>query len=108
MIGYTEIDMEDRYFCKEWRDYEKKPIEMRNILPEYGAGTQGRLEMWVELLEKKIAKNTPKEKICPPPKFEFELRAIVHDTKDCEFKDEVDFFLIFNFIFKTKYFFFYG
>lgn len=39
MAGYTKIDLEDRYFTKEWREYEKKPVEFRNLLPEYGSGS---------------------------------------------------------------------
>ena len=26
MLGYTEIDVEDRYFIKKWHLFEKKPI----------------------------------------------------------------------------------
>ena len=89
MIGYTEVDLEDRYFSSVWRKFEKKPIEMRNILPEFGRGSQGRLEMWVELIEKRKARSTPKAKIAPPPRYEFELRTIVWETKECVFKDEV-------------------
>ena len=36
-----------------------------------------------------MVKSIPKELISPPPRYEFELRAIVYETKDCVFKDEV-------------------
>lgn len=30
-LGYTELDVEHRYFTKKWHLYEKKPIELRNL-----------------------------------------------------------------------------
>ena len=30
-IGNTVIDIEDRWFCKEWRKLEKKPLENRTL-----------------------------------------------------------------------------
>ena len=44
ILGYTDIDIEERYFMKKWHLFtEKKPIELRNLYSEYGRGTQGRL-----------------------------------------------------------------
>jgi hypothetical protein len=91
MIGYTEADLEDRYLSQKWRKYKKKPIEMRNLKPEFGKGSQGRLEMWVDLIEKKDVRKILKEKIGPPLQYEFELRVIVWETMDVVFKDEVRF-----------------
>lgn len=52
---------------KRWHLYEKKPIELRNLYSEYGMGTQGRLETWIDLIEKKKWLSTPAHKIHPPP-----------------------------------------
>jgi hypothetical protein len=37
----------------------------------------------------RLIKSIPREPIAPPPRYEFELRVIVYETKDCVFKDEV-------------------
>lgn len=88
MVGYTEIDVEDRYFIKKWHLLERKPIELRNLYSEFGIGTQGRLETWVDLVEKKKWLVDPPIKITPPPWDEYELRVIVWSTKDCVFKNQ--------------------
>lgn len=90
MIGFTEIDLEDRYFTGQWRKYQKKPIEMRNLKSEVMQGSMGRLELWVELIPKKMQTKFPKENICAPPKYKFELRTIIWGTQDCVFKDELE------------------
>lgn len=90
MIGYTEIDLEDRHFTGKWRAYEKKPIEMRNLKSDVIQGSQGRLELWVELIPVRLKTQFPKMTISPPPKFKFELRTIVWGAQDCVFKDELE------------------
>lgn len=49
LLGYTEIDLEERFFSINWNTQEKKPIEKRNILNDI-SGSRGRLEMWIDLL----------------------------------------------------------
>jgi hypothetical protein len=51
LIGYTEIDLEDRYFTPKWHSYNMKPLECRNIKDESGS-SMGRLKMWIDLVEK--------------------------------------------------------
>ena len=48
-IGFTEIDLEDRYFSVMWHKYELKPIELRNLHQEDGSSV-GRIKMWVDLV----------------------------------------------------------
>ena len=90
MIGFTEIDLEDRHFTGRWREIPKKPIELRNLKSEVISGSQGRLELWAELIPQKMKTRFPKLDICPPPKYKFELRAIVWGTQDTVFKDELE------------------
>lgn len=45
--------------------------------------------MWIDLVERSQAKANPMVKIEPPPRYEFELRAIVWETKNCVFKNEL-------------------
>lgn len=74
---------------KKWHLFTgKKPIELRNLYSEYGSGTQGRLEVWIDLVEKKNWLSMPPYKIHPPPFDDFELRTIVWSTKDCVYKNE--------------------
>lgn len=63
-----------------------KPIEKRNI-ENPGKGSRGRLEMWIELIPPRQI--TPPVHIFPRTQFEYELRVIVWETKDCVFKDEL-------------------
>ena len=90
MIGYTEIDLEDRHFTGEWRILPKKPVEMRNLKSDIIQGSQGRLELWAELIPMKDKTLFPKINVFPPPKYKFELRTIVWGTQDCVFKDELE------------------
>jgi hypothetical protein len=48
LIGYTEVDLEDRYFTPKWHI---KPLECRKIKDESGS-SMGRLKMWIDLVEK--------------------------------------------------------
>ena len=46
--------------------------------------------MWIDLVEKVKAKDDPIIKITAPPRYEFELRSIIYETRDCVFKDELE------------------
>ena len=89
MVGYTEIDLEDRFLTPKWHNYTKKPLEFRNIKDESGSSV-GRLKMWIDLVEERNAKQTPLIQIEPPLRLDFELRVIVWETKNCVFKDELE------------------
>ena len=94
IIGKTKIDLEERYFSKDWQSYNqgkdvKMPIEERTLMLKTSAAPQGVLEWWVELMTPKEAKNRPKVDIRPFPIKEFELRVIVWGTKDVTFKDSI-------------------
>jgi hypothetical protein len=78
VLGYTDIDVESRYLTRHWHLLLRKPIELRNLYSDYGCGSQGRLEMWVDLIERKNWENMPAEKINPPPYDEYELRVAEH------------------------------
>lgn len=63
---------------------------MRNLKSEVVQGSQGRLELWAELIPQKHKMLYPKLDIGPPPKYKFELRTIVWWTVDTIFKDELE------------------
>lgn len=52
MVGFTEIDLEDRFLTPKWHNYTKKPLECRNIKDDTGSSV-GRLKMWIDLVEEK-------------------------------------------------------
>jgi hypothetical protein len=45
--------------------------------------------MWIDLVERSLAKANPMIKITPPPRYPFELRTIIYETRNCVFKDEL-------------------
>lgn len=71
VLGYTDIDVESRYLTRHWHLLQRKPIELRNLYSDYGCGSQGRLEMWIELIERRNWENMPAIKINPPPYDEY-------------------------------------
>jgi C2 domain len=89
LIGKTKIDIEDRWFCKEWRKIEKKPVEYRTLKNPTSAAPQGKLEMWMELWEPEHAKREPMVDIKPPPPEPYELRVIVWGVRKVPNKDEL-------------------
>ena len=38
MIGFTNIDLEERFFQTKWKQMDKKPIENRSLQSETGSG----------------------------------------------------------------------
>ena len=55
LIGYTSIDLEDRYFQAEWRALKNKPVEFRQIYHPSSSVSQGVVKMWVEINPAKVA-----------------------------------------------------
>jgi hypothetical protein len=87
LIGSTSIDIEDRWFCKEWRKLPLKPLERRTLHNPTSSAAQGKLDIWVELLTLAEAKKTPLLNIKPPPPIPHELRIIVWGTRDITISD---------------------
>ena len=82
LIGYTEIDIEDRFFDKNWRNLKYKPIETRKFLHDDIKGVQASMTMWLEIFVENDRTKIPIWDISPPPKKEMELRLIVWETRD--------------------------
>lgn len=85
-IGATSIDLENRWYNSEWRDMELKPVEMRTLHTPTSAMSQGKVELWVEMMTPEEARQVPMFDIKPPPPEEFELRVIVWKTEDVPMK----------------------
>jgi len=82
LIGYTEIDIEDRYYDHNWEQLEEKPIEVRPLLHPDIHGDQGYISLWVEVFEKKDKNAVKKWEITPPPNIAIEARVIVWETRE--------------------------
>lgn len=89
LIGKTIIDIEDRWFSKNWRKINLKPLERRTLRNPTSSASQGKLEMWMELVTPTDAKRLPMVDIKPPPPQPFELRVIVWGCRDVTIKDTI-------------------
>ena len=90
LIGYTSIDLEDRYFNNDWQQMKFKPIETRPIYNPYFSGQQGNILLWVEIFNKKDSINISPWQISPEPKDKVELRLIIWETEEMEMMDVED------------------
>eukprot|EP00808_Paulinella_micropora_P000340 g32402.t1 len=87
LIGTTVIDIENRWFSRAWRDIKLKPVEQRTLWSKVSKASQGKLSMWLELLDPQVAKSSPMLDITPPPPLMFELRVIVWSVRNVTIKD---------------------
>jgi hypothetical protein len=87
LIGYTTIDLEDRYFNDDWQSLVHKPIEMRPLINPDFPGAQGRVVMWLEMFKASDKSNYHPWKISPEPITEYQVRFIVWETEDMEMMD---------------------
>jgi len=61
LIGETSIDLEDRWFCSEWRDLIHKPREVRDLVNEKDQPgiSQGKLLVVLDIVEEVLVEDTP-------------------------------------------------
>ncbi|KAG7387141.1 hypothetical protein PHYPSEUDO_014661 [Phytophthora pseudosyringae] len=90
LIGSTTIDLEERWFHREWQEIgegdstgrrggsELKPIEYRHLyVPPSRTTSQGFLQLWVDILTtQEAARIEPVDISSPAPKV-FEVRVVV-------------------------------
>ncbi|KAH7460642.1 Myoferlin [Phytophthora ramorum] len=90
LIGSTTIDLEERWFHREWqeigegrssprkRDSNLKPIEYRHLyVPQSRSTSQGFLQLWVDILTTQEAARIEPVDICPPAPKTFEVRVVI-------------------------------
>jgi len=90
LIGYTSIDLEDRYFNNDWQQMKFKPIETRQIYNPYFSGQQGNILLWIEIFNKANSINLSPWQISPEPKDKVELRLIIWETEEMAMMDIED------------------
>lgn len=86
-IGSTLVDLEDRIFSPMWNEYKKKPVEKR-VISHPVRGSRGNLEMWIDMF--RPTEREAATAIFPKEQIPFELRAIVWETKDCPYINELN------------------
>ncbi len=88
IIGETRIDLEDRWFSRSWQDlgqsqdleddtFPTKPTENRTLWTATSSVSQGRLWMWLDIMEKDTASSFHIVDITVPPPEKFEVRVII-------------------------------
>jgi hypothetical protein len=87
LIGITIIDIEDRWFSRDWRRLRMKPLERRQLANPRSRASYGNIKCWVDMMTKDDARSVPMVDISLPPVQKFELRLIVWDAKDVVIKD---------------------
>ena len=87
LIGYTTIDLEDRYFNDDWQNMLHKPVEVRPLINPDIPGPQGQVYLWLEIFKASEKSQQHIWRISPEPMTEFEVRFIVWETEDMEMMD---------------------
>lgn len=99
-IGSTVIDLEDRWFSREWQRLvadQKVPLEYRPLYPRGNDSFKrscGTLEMWVEMMTPQKALEIPRVVLKEATPVGIEIRAVVWGARALSFKglkkDSVD------------------
>jgi len=97
LIGSTAIDLESRWFSKDWRAIAVKPLESRDLKIGSSTQTQGQLKLWVDMVPIQEEKKLEKFDITPPPPHEFDIRAVVWKSEDLpsggDFSGQADYYV---------------
>jgi len=91
-IGYTQIDLEERWYSKDFQAFMKTnnvPVEYRPLINKSNL-SKGSLEMWLEVLDSQDAAEIPVNVLYQPPPTEVEVRVIVWGVKDVSHKLCID------------------
>ncbi|CAK4072437.1 unnamed protein product [Aphanomyces euteiches] len=99
LIGSTTVDLEDRFFDKNWQAlgeefktserWGPKPVEQRTLHVPTSRAPMGQLKLWIDILTPKDAAAYPPVDIALPPPITFELRVVIWKTKEVPNFDEL-------------------
>jgi hypothetical protein len=102
LVGKTIVDLEDRWFSKDWNEmiWDRcghgdgprllTPVERRDLWSPVSTNPQGTLEMWIDLIPTSQVGKHPLIDISLPPPMEYELRFIIYSVD--EWEEPGDFF----------------
>ncbi|CRG98468.1 ferlin, putative [Plasmodium relictum] len=80
IIGYTYIDMEDRYFNQKIRQLmidDAMPIELRSLKLENSTISHGSLRCWFEIFTEEFAQLNPVKILCSNEPDDYQLRLVI-------------------------------
>ena len=65
LVGLSYVDLEDRWFCQDWRDTKYKPREVRDLINEelLPGVSQGKLSLFIDMVDQNKAEESPIEDI---------------------------------------------
>jgi hypothetical protein len=95
VLGQTEIDLEDRWFHKDWQKLgtvresvtsKLKPIEKRSLYKDTSSVVQGLLDLWLDIRPESEVHRDPPVTFRGPEKHKFEVRIICWKSKDVPFE----------------------
>ena len=92
LIGWTDIDLEHRYFCNQWSRCDLKPVETRELSRQKkgqeSTHGNGSLHLWVDIFPVRTGFPVPPAiDIKLPEPENFQLRVIVWDAEDMHSDD---------------------
>ena len=91
LIGCTTIDIEDRWFSRNWRKLIVKPIEERKLYNPRTTTAFGKLRLWLDMFDMerhKCVTSSPLVDISLAPKIAWEMRLIIWKAKDVLIKND--------------------
>eukprot|EP00656_Telonema_subtile_P053724 TRINITY_DN7845_c0_g2_i4.p1 TRINITY_DN7845_c0_g2~~TRINITY_DN7845_c0_g2_i4.p1 ORF type:complete len:1170 (+),score=289.91 TRINITY_DN7845_c0_g2_i4:179-3688(+) len=93
LIGKAKVDLEDRHFTRSWWDKDISELKWRpkEWLPLWSTSSglpQGRVEVWIDLLDDKEAGQVPIIPLNPPKGNPWELRVVCWKVTDLNFRDK--------------------
>jgi hypothetical protein len=74
-IGTTRIDLENRFFNKEWQNLQHKPVETRGLMLRSSRRAQGFVRLWVEIWNEGSV--PPAFDVSLKPAMNYEMRLVV-------------------------------
>jgi len=93
LLGYTSIDLCNRWFSDEWRGLEEKPIEFRKLYNPNAKTSQGQLEMWLEMMTPEDAMKLSPEKLIPPSTQKWYIRTVVYSVTNLHVRNGISLFV---------------
>ncbi|KYN99162.1 ferlin, putative, partial [Plasmodium reichenowi] len=90
IIGYTYIDMEDRYFNQKIRQLmidDIMPIELRSLKLENSTISHGSLRCWFEIFNEEFAQLNPIKVLCSNEPDDYQLRLVIWKVNNAAMDD---------------------
>ncbi|KNA02500.1 ferlin [Plasmodium vivax North Korean] len=90
VIGYTYIDVEDRYFNPRIRQLmmdDSMPIELRSLKLENSNISHGSLRCWFEIFTEEFAHRNPVKILCSNEPDDYQLRVVIWKVSNVPLDD---------------------